>query len=174
MTTVEPITYSEFEKLLRSSKRAWHLETRDTYNVAGEDEAFGKFLDGEPDDYEWMSGWLDFIREVTGSGVTVQRLRIVSVPHVPYTKWGFEIAPLSVEAGEDLRYLPRHFVADIKLPAEDCWLFDDEKLVLSVFSEDGRTGGFAWESDPGLLEQYRAVRDRLWPLATPFGEYVTA
>ena len=170
---MESITYSEFEKVFRSSKRAWHLEAKDTYNVAGEDEHFGKFLKGEPDDYEWMAGWFDFIREVTAAGVAVQRLRIVSEPHAAYTKWGFEIAPLSADAGEDIRYLPRHRLADISPPEEDCWLFDDDKLILSVFSDDGRTGGFARETDADLIGQYRTVRDRLWPLATRFGKYVT-
>jgi hypothetical protein len=58
------------------------------------------------------------------------------------------------EAGEDIRYLTRRLTEDIgELPNEDFWLFDDDTLVLSLFSADGRTCGFAWEPAPELLRQ---------------------
>ena len=56
-------------------------------------------------------------------------------------------------AGEDIRYLPRHLATGIRLPEEDFWLVDDDKLILSVFSADGRTGGFAREDRPELVCQ---------------------
>ena len=97
-----------------------------------EDEPFDRFLRGEPDDYEWLSDWLRFVREVTLADATVQRVRIVSLPHADYTRWGFVVARHSIAAGEDIRYLPRHLANDIAVPAEDYWLFDDETLVWSV------------------------------------------
>ncbi|OLB79964.1 MAG: hypothetical protein AUI14_08635 [Actinobacteria bacterium 13_2_20CM_2_71_6] len=104
--------------------------------------------------------------------MTVQRVRVVTVPHGDYTRWGFTVAPHNIEAGEDIRYLPRHLAGDIDFPSEDYWLFDDDILVLSVFSEDGRTGGFAREADPELTALCRTVRDRVWARAIPFAEYV--
>jgi hypothetical protein len=165
------LTYDEFKALLRASKRAWHIELRDTYNVQSEDEPFQRFLNGEPDSYEWLDEWLSFIREVSAAGVAVQRARIVTVPHRDYTRWGFAVAPHSIDAGEDIRYLPRHLAEDIDFPQEDYWLFDDDTLVLSVFSEDGRTGGFAREPDLDLTEHCRTVRDQVWSRAIPFAEY---
>ena len=53
-----------------------------------EDEPFDRFLRGEPDDYEWLSDRLRFVREVTLAGATVQRVRIVSLPHADYTQMG--------------------------------------------------------------------------------------
>jgi hypothetical protein len=169
---MERTTYDEFKALLRASKRAWHIELRDTYNVEREDEPFQRFLNGEPDDYAWRAEWLSLIREVTAAGVVVQRARIVTVPHSAYTRWGFAVAPHSIEAGEDIRYLSRHLTEGIDFPPEDYWLFDDDRLVLSVFSEDGRTGWFARETDPGLTAHCRLVRDQVWSRAIPFAEYV--
>jgi hypothetical protein len=168
---MERLTYDEFKALLRASKRAWHIELRDTYNVESEDEPFERFLNGEPDDYEWRADWLSLIREVTAAGVTVQRARIVTVPHSAYTRWGLVVAPHSMDAGEDIRYLPRHLAEDIDLPQEDYWLFDDNTLVLSVFSEDGRSGWFAREPDAGLTAHCRLVRDQVWSRAIPFAAY---
>ena len=169
---MEPLTYDGFKGLVRTSRRAWHLELRDTYNVESEDEPYGRFLRGEADTYEWLDEWLSFIREVVATGVAVQRARIVSVPHSDYTRWGLVVAPYSIAAGEDIRYLPRHLADGIELPQEDYWLLDDDALVLSVFSADGRTGGFAQESDPSLRAQCRDVREQVWSRAVPFAEYV--
>ncbi|HKS99455.1 MAG TPA: hypothetical protein VJT31_07990 [Rugosimonospora sp.] len=167
-----PTTYGEFKDLVRASKRAWHVEFRDTYNVESEDEPFRRFLAGEHDSYDWLGEWLQFISKVTASGVAVQRMRLVSIPHCDYTRWGLTVAPHNIEAGEEIRYLPRTRTADLVPPAEDYWLLDDDTLVLSVFSDDGRQGGFARETDPQLVAQCRDTRDQLWPRAIPYDEYV--
>jgi hypothetical protein len=169
---MEPLEYDAFQALFRSSRRAWHLELRDTYNVDGEDEPFGRFLRGESDDFEWLRPWFDFVTEVTSAGTLIQRLRVVTEPHCDYTRFGFVVAPLAIKAGEDIRYLPRRDTPDIDFPQEDLWLFDDDTLVWSVFSDDGRTGGFALERDHDAMAQCRMVRDRVWAMATPYAEYV--
>jgi hypothetical protein len=101
----------------------------------------------------------------------VQRVRLASVPHSDYVRWGLDISPLNIEAGEDIRYLPRHLTEGIELPDEDYWLLDDDTLILSVFSPDGRTGGFARESSQELLRQCLVARDQLWDRAIPYAQY---
>lgn len=169
---MEPLSYEDFKALALSSKRAFHLEQQDSYNVAAEDEPFGRWLRGEPDDYAWHQDWLNFLRQATAYGVQVQRVRLASVPHSDYIRWGIDVSPINIEAGEDIRYLPRHLTKDIELPGEDYWLLDDDILVLSVFSPDGRTGGFATEPSPELLRQCLAVRDQVWDRAIRFARYV--
>ncbi len=169
---MEPLSYEDFKMLALSSKRAFHLERQDTYNVASEDEPFARWLRGEPDDYAWHQDWLSFLRQAAVYGVQVQRVRLASVPHTDYIRWGLDVSPLNIEASEDIRYLPRHLATDIELPDEDFWLLDDDTLVLSVFSADGRTGGFAREPDPDLLKQCLTVRDQVWDRAIPYAQYV--
>jgi hypothetical protein len=93
---VEPLRYEDFKTLTTSSKRAFHLEQRDTYQVEAEDEPFGKWLRGEPDDYAWYQDWARFVRQATATGVQVQRVRVISVPHVAYTRWGLDVAPRNI------------------------------------------------------------------------------
>ncbi|WP_067489566.1 DUF6879 family protein [Actinomadura hibisca] len=170
---MEPIEYHQFQTMLRSARRAWHLELRDTYNVEFEEAPLARWRNGEADDFAWLEDWLKFIRELTESGVEVQRVRLVTEPHTEYTRWSISVTPLNVSAGEDVRYLPRDLAADIPLPDEDCWLLDDDRLVLSLFKADGRSAGFAVEQDPEALARYRAVRDVAWPRAVPFAQYVS-
>ncbi len=169
---MEPLSYEDFKTLALSSKRAFHLEQQDSYNVTAEDEPFGRWLRGEPDDYAWHQDWLSFLRQATAAGVAVQRVRLASVLHTDYIRWGLDVSPLNIEAGEDIRYLPRHLTTDIGLPGEDFWLLDDDTLILSVFSPDGRTGSFAREPSPELLKQCLAVRDQVWGRAVPYAQYV--
>jgi hypothetical protein len=168
---VEPLSYEGFKALALTSKRAFHLELRDTYDVESEDEPFGRWQRGEPDDYAWHRDWANFVRQATAAGVQFQRVRLASVPHSDYIRWGLDVSPLNIEAGEDIRYLPRHLAEGIRLPDEDFWLLDDDKLILSVFSPDGRTGGFALPSSPELLSQCVAVRDQVWERAIPYAQY---
>ncbi|GAA0961299.1 DUF6879 family protein [Virgisporangium aurantiacum] len=169
-----PIAYGEFQAAIRASRRAWHIEMSDTYNVEAEDDPFARFLAGEHDDYSWLGEWLGFIAEVTARGTVVQRARLVTLPHSDYTSWGLACAAALTRAGEDIRYLPREQALDIPFPKEDFWLFDDERIILSVFSDDGRQGGFASADDPGLLAQCQTVRNEVWARATPYSEYLAS
>jgi len=116
---MEPLSLEEFEEAVRRSRRAFHLELRDSYNVAHEDEPFRKWLSGEPDSYAWRRDWLTFIREVTESGTVVQRVRIASVPHTDYFRWEIALTPHNIEAGEDVRCLPRHLRYAVRRVASD-------------------------------------------------------
>jgi hypothetical protein len=169
---MEPLSYEDFKALACARMRAFHLEQRDSYNVAAEDEPFRRWLQGKPDDYAWHQDWLTFVRQATAAGVQVQRVRLASIPHSEYIRWGLDVSPLNIEVGEDIRYLPRHLTKDIELPDEDFWLLDDDALILSVFSADGRTGGFARDPAPELRRQCLAVRDRVWERAIPYAQYV--
>ena len=90
---MEPLSYEDFKALACTGKRAFHLEQRDTYNVAAEDEPFGRWLRGEPDDYAWHQDWLGFLRRATAAGTQVQRVRLASIPHSDYIRWGLDVSP---------------------------------------------------------------------------------
>src|SRR5687767_6125978 len=130
---MQPIEYRGFQDMLRSAKRAWHLELRDTYNVEFEEAPLARWRRGEPDDFSWLQDWLEFIRELTRGGVQVERLRVVQEPHTEYTRWSIDVTRLNVSAGENVRYLPRQHAEDISFPDEDCWLLDEDRLILSLF-----------------------------------------
>ena len=169
---MEAITFQEFQDTFRASRRAFHLELRDDYRVEDEKAPFDKWLKGEPDDFGWRIEWLSFIKEVTTRGVVVERARVVTEPHTDYVRWELALDPQNIAAGEDTRYLSRRRAEGIVLPAEDCWLFDDDGLVLSLFKPEGGSGGFSREYDPDLIRQYRVVRDQVWSRAVPYAEYV--
>lgn len=165
-----------FDRLFIDGKwqRAFHLETVDTYSTPDESEPFRKFLDGEPDDFAWLDWWLALIRDVTSAGKIVQRARVVTVPHVDYTRWGLTVSPRNIAAGEDIRWLPRHQIDPSELSADDFWLFDDDLVAFSIFTPDGAGAGGATTTDPTIVGYCRTIRDRVWNAATPHAEYGSA
>ncbi|WP_433727721.1 DUF6879 family protein [Nocardia sp. CA-129566] len=159
------------DNLFRECRQeAFHLEVRDDYAVPMESGPFRRFLDNEPDDYAWFHDWDVEAREITGRGVVLSRVRVVTVPHTDYQRWGMVVAAHNVAAGEDIRYLPRHLAGAV--PPDDWWLFDGELVAYNLVDDDGKAVGMALTSDPHIAAYCRDVKSRLWDLATPYADYV--
>jgi hypothetical protein len=134
-------------------------------------EPFQKFLNGEPDDCGWHLPWLRLIRQVTASGKRIERVRIISEPHVGYTRWGLSVAPLNIRAGEDIRWLPRQMTATMDLTSDDFWLIDNERVVFTVFTPEGKFSGGAETIDPVTVRRRMVARDQAWAAAIPQADY---
>lgn len=162
------------DDLFREAQReAFHLEVRDSYAVASESDGLRRYLDGEPDPTDYgQRPWAKFMRETTGRGVAVRRVRIVSVPHSDYQRWLLSITGSNIAAGEDIRYVARHLAGQV--PPDDWWLFDGDLVAFNLVNDAGQPAGMAITSDGGIAEYCRSVRDRLWSIATPYADYVGA
>ncbi len=154
------------------AREAFHLEVQDTYHTPDETGPFHLFLTGQVDDFAWHQPWLRLVREVSAAGRTIRRVRVVSVPHVDYTRWGLTVAEHNIAAGEDIRWLPRHLADSDALTADDFWLFDGERVVFTVFEPGGRFAGGAATPDPTIVARCCAVRDLAWKMAIPHQRYI--
>ncbi|WP_280381927.1 DUF6879 family protein [Nocardia wallacei] len=162
-----------FNDLFRDAKHeAFHLEVRDNYYPA-DHPPLVRYLADEPDNYEWFQPWLSHVRETTARGVAINRARVVTTPHNDYTRYARHVAHLNVEAGEDVRYLPRHLIDPDELTADDWWLFDDSVVSFTVFApgENGEWLGGGVTTDPRIVDYIRRVKERVWSMATPLSEY---
>lgn len=169
---MEVLKGDDFYDLFKSFERtAFHLELKDSYSSPDEFEPFAKFLQGQPGDLLWHKPWLDLVRDVTRAGKKITRVRVITVPHHDYQRWGFHVAPANIAAGEEIRYVSRDLVAHIDLPREDYWLFDDHDVVFSYYENDVWAGGER-TADADVIEHCRRARDEVWPLSLPFEEYL--
>jgi hypothetical protein len=169
---MEFLTGDALDDLFRSFTRsAFHLEVQDSYHTPEESGPFALFLAGKPDDFAWHQPYLRLVREAAAAGKAVTRVRVVTVPHVAYTRWGLTVAEHNIAAGEEIRWLPRHLTAAGTLPADDFWLFDDSQVVFTIFEPAGRFAGGASTTDPVILDYCRGTLDRLWPRAIPHEVY---
>ncbi|MCP2318944.1 hypothetical protein APR12_004307 [Nocardia amikacinitolerans] len=163
-----------FWDLFRQAERsAFHLETRDAYDVDDENPQLARFLEGHrDDDYAWFQPWLDLMKDATNRGVEVSRVRVVTVPLPDYHRWLLSITPENQCAGEDIRYVPRHLAGE--LPSDDWWLYDDSLVAFNVVDPAGRGAGVAATDDPHIVAYCRSMRERLWQMGTPYAEFAHA
>jgi hypothetical protein len=144
-----------FSDVLRSCTRsAVHLEMRDVYTPSH--PWFQAWLAGDTEEFErrLTRPWLDLIHEVTGRGVRVRRARIVSEPVSDYIRFEHATTASNVDAGEEVRWLPRRAASDLTLPGNDFWVFDDRLVQFNHFTGDGS-----------------AAFEAVWERAIPHGEY---
>lgn len=171
---MELLSGEAFENLFRTFHRtAFHLELKDSYHTPEEAAPFNLFLQGKQDDFAWHRPWLKLVREACLAGKIMTRVRVVTIPHSDYARWGLTVAPLNIEAGEDIRWLPRHLTEGIDFPTDDYWLFDDTRVVFTVFESDGRFAGGMETQDPATINQCREVHQKVWALAIPHRDYIS-
>jgi hypothetical protein len=168
------------DHLREARSSAVHLEMRDAYGVATEAEvwavwqAAGGGTRATDEERTRRAGWLSAVAEATSRGVLVRRVRIVSVPVSLYTRFLHAGTGLNIEAGEQVRWLPRPLASDIALPGNDFWLFDEAAAVFNLFDGDGGwcEPGFEERTEPSVVELCSGAFAAAWTRATPHSEFV--
>jgi hypothetical protein len=126
-----------FAELLEATQvSAIRIEMRDIYDETEQGYAEWRQT-GELDRYGplWTEHFA-MVRAAVARGVTMQRVRIISEPVSEYIRWERACTSLNIEAGEDIRWLPRTKAGDLMLPGADCWVFDN-RLIRWNFQRGG-------------------------------------
>lgn len=163
------------EQLADCQQSAVHLEMRDSYGIAAEAEEFAAWRAGDDRSRYDRTGrrkaWLDTVREAVGRGVVMRRARIVSEPVSDYIRFEYEGTPLNIEAGEDVRWLPRRRASALALPGNDFWLFDGKIVRFNHFTGDGASAGPEVVDDPAVAELCHKAFEAVWERAVPHADY---
>src|SRR5580692_12401528 len=168
-----PVSEEQFGELLARgfAREAVHLEMRDAYGTATELPHMARWAAGEPDDLQWLQGWCGTLRGHVKAGRSVRRARVVSEPLSDYQRWSQSIALPMVEAGEDIRWVPRRLVSSVALPGNDFYLFDDRLALFLLYSGNGLSAGMLRSADPADLRLCRAAFEAVWKLSIRHREY---
>jgi Family of unknown function (DUF6879) len=169
---VASIAEEEFEQLLRRFERdSSHLETRDAYGTAIELPYMAKWAAGAPDDLKWLQDWCATVRGHVDAGRSVRRARIVSEPLSDYQRWSHSIAQPMVDAGEDIRWVPRRLVSSIAMPGNDYYLFDDRLVVFLIYAGNGLAMDRVTSTEPADIKLCRSAFEAVWQHAIPHRDY---
>jgi hypothetical protein len=166
------ISAAEFDQLLTSFKHeAIHMEMRDAYGTAVELPHMAKWAAGEADDLMWLRGWCDALREHVKAGRSVRRARVVSEPLSDYQRWSHSIAHPMLQAGEDIRWIPRRLVSSIPFPGNDFYLFDEHLIVFLHYAGNGLAVDRVTSTDPSDIRLCRSAFEAAWALSVAHSEY---
>ncbi|MFE9415708.1 DUF6879 family protein [Streptomyces griseofuscus] len=163
------------ELMARCTRSAVHLEMRDHYGVAHEAADFRAWLetgqlDDDPASPDWAP-WVDLVSQALARGVSVRRARIVSEPVSDYIWYEHASTMVNVQAGEEVRWLPRRRASDIALPGNDFWLFDDRMIRWGYFSGNGAMVGHEISDDPSAAKLCAEAFEVVWSRAVPHAQY---
>ena len=168
-----PVTYDELNDLCRGIQESFtHLETRDAYGTDVESPHMAKWRRGEADDFAWLDWWLQMLRGHRAAGRTCRRARIVSEPLCDYQRWTLSHAHLFVDAGEDIRYLPRRGLTNLCLPGSgDFYVFDQRLVLFLHYAGTGTNASFEITEDPQVVHTCQQAFEAVWARAIRFRDY---
>jgi hypothetical protein len=156
-------------------REAVHLEMRDVYAIEDERERFARFLEKGYRDHDAEAQerqpWMTLLHESAEAKKTFRRVRIISEPVTDYIRYVWAGTGHSVDAGEQIKWLPRRLASSIALPGNDFWLFDDSTVVFTVFTGEGNVLERQLTTDPAVVELCQAAFETVWAIAIPHSEY---
>lgn len=173
---MQPSGIPSFAEMLAACHRsAVHLELRDAYGIAAEAAEFEAWKRGDDSSRGDREGrrrtWLDLVRQATGRGVVMRRARVVSEPLSEYMRFSHAGTPLNIEAGEQVRWMPRRLASDIAFPGNCFWLFDDRTVRFNHFTGDGASAGPEVVDDPAVVRLCATAFETVWERAVPHEDY---
>ncbi|MFD7714249.1 DUF6879 family protein [Streptomyces sp. NPDC059814] len=168
----EPAPPSFAEVIQDTERSAVHLETRDTYF---DNERFAAWRGGERVNWEdrdsWWRGFHDLVAQAVDRGVVIRRLRVVGEPVSEYIRWEHYVTRANVEAGEQVRWLPRRLTTNLSLPGNDYWLFDERLARIHHFAGDGALVEDEFSTESRLLKCLADSFETLWGHGIPHDEF---
>ncbi len=156
------------ELLFAATRRALHLELRDTYERT---ERFLAWRAKKPfDRTQLAAGWRELLAPLVACGGDVRRLRVVSEPVSEYVRYEYEVTPENLAAGEKVRWLPRRRASDLRFPGNDFWLVDD-RLLFNISGGDGEYLGVEENNDHEVIDFCMASFEAAWSRAVDHSDY---
>jgi hypothetical protein len=154
------------ELYFAASVSVWKLELRDRYGV---DSARRSLSPSEV--AESVRPVVAATRAKLEAGVDLRRIKTVSEPPSDYMRGAYDVASLLVEAGEDIRWLPRHLASGLLLPGNDMFVLDGKAVMFNVHDGDDNPAGQQWDDDPALVESCSAAFEAAWSVAVRHRDY---
>lgn len=166
---MELISVERRNELIFSARTRLKLELRDHYEV---DEAtLNAWRNSDAEAVKAGMAFTGRVAAESAAGVTLRRIKVLSEPPSEYMRFALDMAGAIVDAGEDIRWLPRRLTSTLLLPGNDFFVLDDESVVFNVLDgDDGRAEQQLW-TDPDVVGTCRAAFETAWKLAVPHRDY---
>lgn len=155
------------------TESAFRLELLDHYVAPNEAGPFATFLTGEEPSREWREPWKRFVRGKLAGGATMARVHVMTEPLSPYVKFELTcVYPANVDAGEDVRVLPREHARRLRLPDQDFWLLDSTTAALMTYDDEGNWLSVDVTEDPNVVWRCAVARDVAVANSVPLNTYL--
>lgn len=170
---MESISLQRRRELLDATRDLVKVELRDNYGMDGKN--LRAWLSGDLAAVEASyAGWAESMAAMTARGETFRRVRVVSEPLSDYQQMAVRFSGLAVDAGEQLRWLPRRLVSAVPLPGNDAFVMDGAAAMFNVLNGNNDKPQPQYSRDPEVVKFCINAFETAWELATPHHEYRAA
>ncbi|WP_026414035.1 DUF6879 family protein [Actinomadura oligospora] len=167
---MDSISMERRNELIDAAVRVLKLELRDDYGV---DQALLAAWRGSGSAAvaSFIDQWADDVRVDFARGQRTRRIRVVSEPLSEYQRFIFDIQDAAVDAGEDIRWLPRRFASTLLLPGNDMFVLDEATLMFNVLDGANQCAEIQFADDPGQVKSCLGAFEAAWARAIPHQDY---
>ena len=169
---IDDLADPDFGRLFTDVQSSWfRLETLQHYDVPYEHDEFAAFSDGRP--VQSRPGpWQAMIRDHIANGRHLERVHVIEEPPSDYIRYELHAYQPNLKAGEDIRIVPvARGTWPTGVPWHDYWLFDDERLWLMDYTDDGSFRAATLINDPTTIREHRDWRDVALAQSVPLADY---
>ncbi len=170
------------EPFLTFSQSAFRLETLPEYRVDYEEKMIADYLEGKKVTYdnEYAKWWIDLVHDKTSAGKSMSRVHVVGTPMTDYLRFELGVAyPETSGAGEEIRLLSEDDFDDLcdedefdvpfnRWGALDFWLFDDSRLFIMDYTDEGVWLGQNESFDEDDIKDAMRIRDAVMSASSPY------
>lgn len=101
----------------------------------------------------------------------LRRVKVLSEPPSEYMQHALDVAGLLVDAGEDIRWLPRRLTSALLLPGNDFFVLDGEIVIFNVLDGEDNRAEQQLFTEPDVVNSCLDAFEAAWKLAVPHREY---
>lgn len=167
---MELISVEQRGELIADARSVAKLELRDNYAVDGT-----LFTAWQVGDSEAISRAAETLRgrvaARVAAGMSLRRAKVVSEPLSRYQRFALEITAHAVDAGEDIRWVPRRLVSTIPLPGNDFFVLDDKFVIFNVLDGSDDRAEQQLYRDVTVVKRCRDAFEVIWTLSIPHRDY---
>jgi uncharacterized protein DUF6879 len=160
---MESISAERRNELVAAATSTWKLELLDRYGI-----------DTARSQEETERVRAQAVAEIaawSAAGVEMHRIKTVSEPPSAYMRGAYEFSSHLVDAGEDIRWLPRRLSSTLFLPGNDMFVIDGRFVMFNLHDGDGNPAGQQWDDDSAVVQRCREAFEAAWAVAVPHRDY---
>lgn len=167
---MELISVARRAELVGNAHNLIKVELRDNYAV--DEKLFAAWGAGDSKTVDQAAETASSkVKERTSRGMRLRRAKVVSEPLSEYQRFALQFSVRAVEAGEDIRWVPRRRLSTVTVPGNDFFVLDDELVIFNVLDgADGRAEQQLYR-DPDVVKLCRESFEAVWALSVPHREY---
>jgi hypothetical protein len=167
---MELISVARRAELIGNARSVLKLELRDNYAV--DRELFAAWQAGDADAVaQKAAASRDTVAARVATGMSLRRVKVVSEPLSEYQRFAVDYSTHAVDAGEDIRWLPRRLTSTLLLPGNDFFVLDDDLVIFNVLDGSNNRAEQQLYHDADAVKRCRGAFDEAWAVAIPHRTY---